>query len=237
MGCAVCDESIATAIRRGHPPLTQPGGFIPQNPNKAGEYYEGTCAGCGVSGRTRAVATLLLRGAPFIRRSAPVLVAAGGPQQLPLYRRYFSAITHVSLHGDHGDADCIVGVDINDLSRFSGRTFVYFFAVCVLDYIETPWLVFREVRRVLKRGGTAFFFIMPPRIGDFAELVRVRNRNALKNEPYSPKLDDGTTGTPDCQFDRKSLLRWMGEAGMMAETVIEHDHISKLRFEFFVGRA
>jgi len=236
MGCAFCDETVSTAIRRGLPLPPQARGFIPQNPTKAGGYHEGACAACGVSGRTRAVATLLLRGAPFIRRSAPILVAAGGPQQLTLYRRYFSTIAHVSLHGDHRDPDCIVGVDINDLSCFPDRTFVYFFAVNVLDYIETPWLVFREVRRVLKRGGTAFFFIMPTRIGDFAEPVRVKNRNALKHEPYSPKLDDGTSGIPDCQFDRTALLRWMEEAGMVAETVIERDHISELRFEFFVGR-
>lgn len=237
MACSVCDDSIATAIRRGLTPIVQPGGFIPQKPNKAGEYYEGTCATCGVSGRTRALATLLLRGSPFIRRSSPVLVAAAGPQQLPLYHRYFSAITHVSLHGDHGDPHCVVGVDINDLSRFADRSFVYFFAICVLDYIDTPWLVFQEVRRVLKRGGTAFFFVMPPRVGDFAEPIRVRNRNALKSEPYSPKLSDGTTGITDCQFDRRSVLRWMSEAGMAADTVIECDHISALRFEFFVGRA
>jgi len=28
----------------------------------------------------------------------------------------------------------------------------------------------------------------------------------------------------------------MSEAGMAAETVVENDHISELRFEFFVGR-
>ena len=72
---------------------------------------------------------------------------------------------------------------------------------------------------------------------DFDQPVTVRNRNALKHEAYSPTLADGTTGIPDCRFDRRSLLNWMAEAGFKADHFFIKDHLSDLRFGFFTGRA
>ena len=128
------------------------GAFIPQDPSN-GTYTEGLCSVCQARGRTRALATLLTRSAPLIRSNAPTLVASADEHQLPVYRRHFTNLTHVSLHGDFGDPSCIVGVDLRDLSRFPDRQFTYFFAVCVLDYIPEALQVFREVHRVLKRGA------------------------------------------------------------------------------------
>ena len=63
---------------------------------------------------------------------------------------------------------------------------------------------------MLKRGGSAIFNLMPVRVGDFDQPVTVRNRNALKHEAYSPTLADGTTGIPDCRFDRRSPVVSVG---------------------------
>lgn len=236
MGCAVCDEAVRATIREGNTPQIIDGAFLPQDPSN-GTYTEGLCSVCQARGRTRALATLLTRSAPLIRSNAPTLVASADEHQLPVYRRHFTNLTHVSLHGDFGDPSCIVGVDLRDLSRFPDRRFTYFFAVCVLDYIPEALQVFREVHRVLKRGGSAIFNLMPVRVGDFDQPVTVRNCNALKHEAYSPTLADGTTGIPDCRFDRRSLLNWMAEAGFKADHFFIKDHLSDLRFGFFTGRA
>ena len=236
MGCAVCDEAVRSTIREGNAPAIIDGAFIPQDRSN-GTYTEGLCSVCHARGRTRALATLLTRSAPLIRSNAPTLVASADEHQLPVYRRHFTNLTHVSLHGDFGDPSCIVGVDLRDLSRFPDRQFTYFFAVCVLDYILEALQVFEEVHRVLKPGGSAIFNLMPGRVGDFAQPVTVRSRNALKHEAYSPTLADGTTGIPDCRFDRRSLLNWMAEAGFDADHFYIKDHLSDLRFGFFTGRA
>jgi len=212
------------------------GAFIPQDRSN-GAVIEGLCAVCQARGRTRALAALLTRSAPLIRSNAPTLVASPGEHQLLVYRRHFTNLTHISLHGDSGDPSCIIGVDLRDLSRFPDRRFTHFFGVYVLDYIPEALQVFKEIHRVLKRGGSAIFNLNPARVGDFAQPITVRNRNALKHEAYAPTLADGTTGIPDCRFDRQSLLNWMAEAGFKADHFYIKDHLSDLRFGFFTGRA
>src|SRR5262249_50604246 len=160
--------------------------------------------------------------------NAATLVASADEHQLPVYRRHFTNLTHISLHGDFGDASCIVGVDLRDLSRFPDRRFTYFFAIYVLDYIPEALQAFKEVHRVLKRGGSAIFNLMPARVGDFAQPMTIRNRNALRHEAYAPTLADGTTGIPDCRFDRRSLLNWMVEAGFDPDHFFIKDHLSHL---------
>jgi len=236
MGCVVCDEAVRAAIREGSALPIVDSAFVPQNPSN-GIYTEGLCTACQARGRTRALATLLTRSAPLIRSNAPTLVASADEHQLPIYRRHFAKLTHISLHGHFGDPSCITGVDLRDLSRFPDRRFAYFFAICVLDYIPEAQQVFKEVHRVLQRGGSALFNLMPVRVGDFARPLTIHGRNALKHEAYAPTLEDGTTGIPDCRFDRQSLLNWMAEAGFKADHFYIKDHLSDLRFGFFTGRA
>ncbi len=236
MGCAVCDEAVRAAIREGNVlPMTD-GAFLPQRA-KDGSYTEGLCSVCRARGRTRALATLLTRSAPLIASDAPTLIASADEHQLPVYRRHFTNLTHISLYGNFGDPSCIMGVDLRDLSRFPDGHFTYFFAVCVLDYIPEALQVFSEAHRVLKRGGAAIFNLMPVRVGDFAQPVTIRSHNALKHEAYVPAMADGTTGIPDCRFDRRSLLNWMAEAGFDVDHFFIKDHLSELRFGFFTGRA
>jgi hypothetical protein len=234
MTCVVCDEDVKRALREGVEPKIAPDSFVPQLRGKH-PYFEGVCARCDARGRTRILGILLMRGDPFIRPSSPVLMVSPDEQQQALLRARFTDVTHISLIGHHSDPECMLGVDINDLSRFSRGSFLFVFAICVFDFIETPWIALKELRRVMKRGGTLFIYIQPSRLGDFPDAVKVVHRNGLSGADYAPK--GPVTGVPHCHFDRGSFMRFISEAGFWPEIVTIKDHLSDLRFSYFVARA
>ena len=230
----MCNSDIRSAIVMGVVPKISESSFVPQKLVR-GELVEGVCKDCDARARTRCLAAMLARSEAFIQSGAPVLLASADQHQLALYKQHFTNLTHISREGDYDDPNCILGVDLNDLSRFKADSFLYAFLIGVIDYIPTPWKAFSELMRVLKPGGTAIIYIMPYRVTSLSEGVKVINTNALAHEAYARKQGK-ETGIPDCQFDKDALMGWLKEAGFNPSIVLVKDHLSPLELKYFVAK-
>ena len=232
MPCPLCSEQAREAVRRGEPLAEN---YEPQNVKKDGSFREAWCPDCRCRGRHRAIATLLERGE--WRGDAPVLLCGAEPEETAMFARYFANATVMTKFPDPELYPDAVIAEIAAMPMFGGAAFRYFFASGVFDFIPDLPPAFAELRRVMQPGGEIHIQIQPFRIGDFDEPVRVRHRNALNHEAYSPTLDDGTTGIPHCFFDRRSFLGFMRDAGFDARIETVPDPISPLEFEIFIGQA
>jgi SAM-dependent methyltransferase len=192
------------------------------------------CPNCGSRARLRAL-KLLLEDNEL--SPGPAILVSAAAQERAIVARYFPDITHVSMWGDFGDPNCITGIDLRHMPSIETGSFDTVIANGVLDYIPELDQVFSEVRRVLRCGGTFFFFIMPFRLFDSTELtVQVLDRYGLYSDPQVARLADGSTGVPNCRFGIPWLLHTAREAGLDAIPCAMRDPVSDLGPTWYVAR-
>jgi SAM-dependent methyltransferase len=192
------------------------------------------CPNCGSRARLRAL-KLLLEDNEL--SPGPAILVSAAAQERAILARYFPDITHVSMLGNFGDPRCITGIDLRKMPSTESGAFDTVIANGVLDFIPELDQVFSEVRRVLRCGGTFFFFIMPFRLFDSTELtVQVLDRYGLYSDPQVARLADGSTGVPNCRFGIPWLLRTAKDAGLEIRSSTLRDPVSDLRLTWFVAR-
>jgi SAM-dependent methyltransferase len=228
MSCMICNQEIERRVAVGGTQWTDRA--LPVLID--GELADARCSACGSRARHRALAALLSRSAPFLRKTANVLLIGASKPERRICGKYFDRWRHVSLMGTHDDPECEVGVDI---TKFESATKLdYIVAWVIFDYIPDTEAAFQALARSLAPGGLLIFYIMPYRLTRDVETVEVVHRNALKYESYAPGGD--TTGIPHCRFNPDALLRWLGEAGLTPALVQIQDESSPMLLDVFVAR-
>ncbi len=199
--------------------------------------WESPCPHCGSRIRTR---TLRIVFDKYIKDEGLGPDAFGVSVTEEEYRiisKRFRCITNVSLHAAEHYVDCQGGIDIRDMPSIPSRRFCLALACDVLDYIPEVTMVFDEMRRILVDGGILLFFIMPYRLRDDDAPCAVKHRNALSSKPGKyPRINDGTTGIPDCSFGIKWIVNELRARCFEIEIVYEKDIFSDTEYPWFICR-
>ena len=121
------------------------------------------CNTCGSRLRRRHLKTILDK--IKLQKGNTMCISSDG-QERKLISEYTDIKLHVSLHGNHGDKNCIVGVDITKpLNRVIPKKtkFTSIFMFGVLDFIYNIESVFKNLIPYMDDNCTIFVWINPNR--------------------------------------------------------------------------
>ena len=206
--------------------------------SQGGEAVEYLCPVCDSRARVRTLRALwpqlaLARGDT---RSGKALLVSTAKGERRMFAERFQSVLHVSLQGDHGDPDCVTGVDITRMPTIASGEYAFAYACAVLDYIPKVHRAFEEVHRVLEPGGTFLFFIQPWRLVRRNITVEVVGTNALSYEDYEVVNEKGESGIPDCRFGIFWLFDQMIATGFTPDLHSVYDPFGHMLMPWFEAR-
>lgn len=200
-------------------------------------FYEYKCPNCNSRARTRTLYKLIEEIKPFFLKSPQKMLVVSSPKlEKSVATKYSDECIHVSLHGDHGDNNCIVGEDMLFLKCIKDGSIDCTMACDVLDYIPELNKVFEVQNRILKSDGLFLFNIQSFRLLDKGDQMRVKHTNALSHEAYAQNNTGGETGIPDCEFSVNWIMDQAKWAGLQLVNKPILDDISTLIIPWFIAK-
>jgi methyltransferase family protein len=229
--CNVCSDKLAREVMDADPAalsaLHDPDRFTDAR------RVEYPCPHCGSRIRGRTARVLVSR---FVQnRSGRLLLVSTAKPEQRWFRARYDTVTHISLEGDFGDPEVVLGVDLRRMPQIPTAQYDLMYASCVLDYIPELDQVADEAMRVLAPGGEFAFFIMPYRLVDGSSEHVVKHRNALEHEAYAKRPGGGETGIPSCEFGVEYVTEAFTAAGFAVEALPVFDPLSRTKHRWFVA--
>ena len=230
--CNICsdelEETFLTSQRGDLPGLYDPARFT------EARRVEYACPHC--ASRIRQRTARILVGRRLQNRGGRLLLVSTARHEQRWFRARYESVTHISLEGEFGDPEIVVGADLRQMPQIPSERYDLMYASCVLDYIPELDEVAREALRVLAPGGEFAFFIMPYRLIDGGTGCVVKHRNALAHEAYAQRPDGGETGVPSCEFGVEYIREVFATTGFDIEAVPVFDPLSRTEHRWWVAR-